>query len=253
MTWQDLVKDALVEINVLNPNDPLEADDLQQGQRRLNRILDSWAAQKVFAFSQSFPTYNLTPNHSPYLLGPGLTTPDWPTPNAGPRPFRLPAANLILNDQSPAVDLPLTPRDRDWWMRQQVKNLATAVPTDFFYSPDETNGSVILWPIGNFAYGVRLEIWTEVGQAPPDMTEVFTAPQGYPLAATLTLAEHSCTPYQKPVPGDLVERARVARSAVIGNNANSPRIMSADYGTRGRRKNRADFNYYTGGPSNGSR
>jgi hypothetical protein len=248
-TWKDIIFDALVEIDVYNPNDPLLAEDAQQGARRLNRIIDSWAARKIFAFSQTFNLYTLTPNHQPTLIGPGLTSPDFATnPASAPRPTSIESISLVLNDQTPVVDLPLNRRDKAWWANQQVKPLTTNVPTDYYYQPNFPNGAIYFWPVPNYAYQARVEERTELAQVPSDLTQSFVAPQGYELASMLTLAEHSATPYGRPMPPDLPGRAARARATVQGNNAASPRIASADWGTRGKRAT-ADFNYFTGGPS----
>lgn len=247
-TWADVIFDALLEIGVYNSNDPLLPDDERQGRRRLNRIIDSWAARKLFAFSQTFTLYTLTPNHQPTLIGPNLASPDFATVPAGaPRPTSIETIELVLNNQTPVVDSPqLNRRDKAWWAAQTVKPLTTSVPTDYYYQPDFPSGAIYFWPVPNFAYQVRVEERTQLAQAPLNLTQPFAAPQGYELAVVLTLAEHSCGPYTRPVPADLPARARAARAAVLGNNTHSPRTASADYGTRGRP--RADFNYFTGGP-----
>lgn len=245
-SWREVILDALVEIGAYNPNDPLDAADLQQGVRRLNRIVDSWAARKIFAYNVDFSLYTLTPNHSPYLIGPGLTSPDFAAP-AG-RPTRIESANLVLTGSSPAVDLPLNIRDNEWWANQSVKTLTSTIPTDLYYSPAFPNGQIILWPIATAANGLRLETWVELGQVPANVGATFAAAPGYELAAVLTLAEQSAAAYGKPLSPDLIRRAAAARAALQSNNAASPRIQSADWGADGRRST-ADFNYKSGLPS----
>lgn len=248
-TWANVILDALVEIAVYSSIDPLLPEDETQGARRLGRIVDSWGAKNIFSWSQVFTLYNLTPNVSPNLIGPSLTTPSFATtPAASARPTDIPSISLVLNTQSPVVDLELTKRDKDWWHAQAVKPLKTDVPTDYYYAPDWPNGSIYFWPVPNFAYQARIETTSQLTALPADLTTAFSAPQGYELAVVLTLAEHSCTPYTRPVPPDLPARARAARAAVQGNNAPSPRTSSADYGTRGRRHRGGTFNYFSGGP-----
>lgn len=255
-TWGDIIADALREITVYNPIDTLQAEDLGQGVRRLNRILDMYAARRVWAYTTTFTEYTLTPNHQPTLIGPGLTSPDFATVNAAPRPVRLESCNLVLTDVTPNVDVPMNIRDAAWWASQRVKGISTDIPTDVYYEPDFPSGSLYFWPVPSFAYGVRLETWIEVGQFPltsegvPNPKAAFSAPPAYELAIVLTLAEYSAVPYGKPLSADLRENARQARAAVEGNNNVSPRIASADYGTRGRpaTRPRGDFNYYSGMP-----
>lgn len=243
---QDIAIDALREITVLGATDTTpQAADLNLCLRTLNRIVDAWAARKVYVYTVSFTAYTLTPNHEPHLIGPGLTAPDFA---ATQRPVRLEGADLILNNVTPNVDLPLHIRDDDWWLNQRVKALGTNVPTDLYYSPDWPNGSLWLWPVPTFAYGLRLEAWSLIPQFAA-LTDPFTLPPGYREAVVLTLAEALCRPFgkkQQEVP-DLKADAARARAVIQTNNATAPRIASADYGTRGSTSGgRPTFNYYTG-------
>lgn len=244
-SWREVILDALVEINAYNPNDPLEAPDAQQNTRRLNRIIDSWAARKIFAYNVDFTLYTITPNHSPILIGPGLASPDFA---ATRRPTRIESAQLVLTGQNPDVDLQLNIRDDQWWANQSVKNLTSNIPTDLYYSPAYPNGQIILWPIATQGNGLRLETWVELGQVPLNIGSTFAAAPGYELAIVLTLAEQAAGPYGKPASADLIRRAAAARAALQSNNAASPRIQSADWGAQGRRTT-ADFNYESGLPS----
>lgn len=209
----------------------------------LNQIVDQWAARKAYAYSVGFTSYTLTPNHAPHLIGPGMASPDFAM---GVRPVRIESAQLILNSATPNVDVPLNLRDETWWADQRIKSLATNVPTDLYYSPDWPNGSLNLWPVPSFAYGLRLETWTSIAQF-ASVATTFSAPPAYLKALTLALAEELCIWFGSDPPAGLAERAARARVALQMNNDKSPRISSADFGTRG--KPRGDFNYYSGGPA----
>lgn len=251
--WSDIIQDALYEIEAYNSAATLasgiSAADGNLATRKLNRILDEWSGRKVYAWSDSFTAYTLTPNHSPHLIGPGLTSPDFAAPY---RPVSIDpdGASLILTDVTPNVDLPLNVRDADWWNNERVKNLATNVPTDLYYEPDFPNGSLYLWPVPSFAYGLRLRLRSVLlAITSANWADSFTAPPGYNRAAVLTLAEDLCTAFGRPVPPELPGKAMRARAIVGINNQKSPRTSSADYGTRGTSGSRPDFNYYSGGPA----
>jgi hypothetical protein len=243
-TWRDLIFDALVEIGVYNPNDSFQAEDAQFAARKLQRIIDQWAALERFAYTVDFTLYTLTPNHSPILIGPGLTAPDFA---AVRRPVRIVSAALVLNQNPPATDLPLNIRDEQWWAGQRVKAQTSQTPTDLYYKAAFPNGEINLWPIATFASGLRLETWVQMSQVPQDLTTTFVAPPAYENATMLSLAEELCGPYTRPVPGELPAKAMRARAALQGNNSASPRCASADYGTSGRRRG-STFNYQTGMP-----
>jgi len=250
MTWLDFITDALIEIGVMAPGDPLDPNVLDVSVRRLNYLIDEWAALERYAYNVSFTLYTITPNHQPTLIGPGLTSPDWATVNGATRPPRIEGANLVLNSSNPSTDLIINVRDDAWWLNNQVKSITSTIPTDLYYSPDFPNGSIYLWPIPTVAYQVRLEVWVVVNQVDPDTisTTDVVIPQGYSKAMLLTFAEDLTTPLGKAMPATLPGRAARARAAVQSNNISSPRIPSADYGT-GLGSRGGGFNWQSGMPS----
>jgi hypothetical protein len=249
MTWLDLITDSLIEIGAYAPGDPIPDSVMQVVLRRLNYRIESWSALKRYVYNVDFPVYTLTPNVQPVLFGPNLTAPNFATPNAGPRPVKIEGANLVLNGSNPTTDLIINVRDDAWWLNQQVKQLTSTLPTDLYYSTGWPSGSIYFWPIPTVANDVRLEIWVALQQVDADsVTSDFSAPQGYPLALMLTLAEDLTTVMSKPMPVTLPNRARLARVAIQSNNIASPRIASADYGA-GLLPRRRGFNWESGMPS----
>ena len=249
MTWAEFITDALQEIGVYAPGDTIDAPVMDTAVRRLNYLIDEWAALERYAYSVDFLLRTITPSHQPTLLGPGLTSPDWATSNSLPRPTRIEGANLVLNSSNPSTDLIINVRDDAWWLNQQVKSITSTIPTDLYYSPGFPDGAIYLWPIPTVAYQVRLEVWVVVGEVDADTigsTQV-VIPTGYRKAMMLTYAEDLTTPLQRPMPDTLPERARKARAAVQSNNIKSARVASADYGTGS--GGRGGFNYRTGGPA----
>lgn len=237
----DICTDALTEINAYGPSDPpISAGDGALCLRLLNQEVDAWAARKVYAYNVNFQPFTLTPNHGPHLIGPGLAAPDFA---AAQRPVRIEGATLILNTVTPAVDVPLVLRDDDWWRNQRVKGLKSNVPTDLFYSPDWPNGALNFWPVPNFAYGARLELWGLISQF-ASLNDPVSLPPAYRKALRLTMALRYCRPFGRPIPDGLKEDAAEARYDVQRNNIKSPRIGTADIGTGGGR--RSGFNYYSG-------
>jgi hypothetical protein len=240
-TWKELIIESLVEIGSYAPDDTPQDVHIQLGLNIINEIIDQWAARKVYAYNVSFTAYALTVAHQPHLLGPGLASPDF----AGVRPVRVENAALILNSSTPNIDLPLNIRDDDWWANKRVKSLASNVPTDLYPSYSWPNLELYLWPVPNYAYGLRLEAWVSVTQvAQADILTQFAAPYGYKRALMLTLAEALCRPMGKATPITLPADALKARNIIQMNNNKSPRIQSVDHGTQG--KPRGDFNWMSG-------
>lgn len=144
----------------------------------------------------------------------GSTPPTFALPTS--RPTSIESAAIILNSTPDKVTLPLNIRGDDWWAGNQVKTLVSSLPTDLYYSQDWPNGSLFLWPIPNIAYGLELE--TRFLLSNITLDSVFSLPEGYEEAVTVTVAEGICTPFGKPVPADLPSRAMRARAAIQANN-----------------------------------
>lgn len=245
-TVQNIINDAFAEIGVFAGTQTPDATSSALALRVLNRELDQWAALKRFVWAVEFSEFTLTPNHQPHLLGPGLTSPDFAVAQ---RPVRIEGANLVLTNVNPVVDLKLNIRDAAWWRSQTVKGIATDIPTDLYYEPDWPNGSIFLWPVPTFAYGIRLELWTLISQF-TSLAAAFSFPPGYLKAIVLTLAEKLCRAWGRPSMPDLIAEARDARAKLQTANISSPRIASADFGTGGSRGGlRSSFNYLSGMPS----
>lgn len=240
----DICTDALFENGAYGIDTPvLSAADGALALRVLNRRLDAWAALKRYAYNITFPQFTLTPNHQPHLIGPNLVAPDFA---AAQRPVRIEGAALVLNNVTPNVDVPLNIRDDAWWKDERVKSIATTTPTDLYYSPDWPSGSLWLWPVPTFAYGLRLEVWGLISQF-VKLSDVFSLPPGYKRALVLTLAEDLCRPFGRPPMPDLIAAAKEARADLQTNNIKSPRIASADHGASGSQGGRrSTFNYYSG-------
>lgn len=173
--------------------------------------------------------------------------PTFATVNMAQRPQKIEQANLILTDQSPAVELPMNVRDAEWWMDNRIKALQTNVPTDLYYSPDWPNGSLYLWPVPSYAYGVRLKTWGVIPMF-PSVTYAFSLPPGYQKAIKLSLARDMVGAFQGTWGQQQESSWMRAMKAIESNNIKSPRGKTADVGMPGR-GNRGDFNYYAGGPN----
>jgi hypothetical protein len=242
MKIRDVLYIAFRESRILKRPQGVNSDnELKDGLIFLNQQINYWAARDCYAWTTTFKAYMLTPGHHPYLIGPGLTAPDFDS--QGLRPTAIVSAAVILTNSVPNVDVPINIRDNQWWANQRVKDMQSSMPTDLYYQTNYPNGELWFWPVPNFPYGVRLE-GNVVLQEAQTLDDAFIAPQAYLAAITLTLAEELVDIWGTEMPGNLARRAVKARDALQSNNNLPPRISSADWGTRN--SPAADFNYMTG-------
>ena len=192
-TVLDLIQDALTEIGMIAPGEQPDGETAQWAFRKLNYMLDMWAARKNYVYASTFNTYTLVPGLSPHLIGPDAATATFVVPQ---RPVKIVRATIILNNVTPNIEIELNPRDEQWWMNNSIKALQSSQPTDLFYNPAFPNGELYYWPVPQTAYGTRLECWALISQFGSIQDElggpgsnVFTVPPGYRNAMMLTLAE----------------------------------------------------------------
>jgi hypothetical protein len=221
----ELVRDALLEIAVIDPIDvtPVELQTL--GMTRLNGILDEWNATRIATYEASFTEWTLTPALDPHTIGPTGTF------VVTQRPVRILGANLTIGTGTSLVRYRIDVRDAKWWEDQPVPNIQSSVPTDLYYSADWPNGSLYFWPVPTAAYGVELVVAFVLAQL--TVNSAFSMPPGYQRALMLTLAEDLLSPLSQPANPMLMEKARKARAAVFGNNNDPVRIRTRDAGMPG--------------------
>lgn len=238
---QDIIQSALYEAGILGAGDPLQAEDLQWGLEKLQRIIDSWNARQELIFSVSFEVFSLIANHAPHTIGPSG---DFSIPL---RPVRIASASFLLNQASSnPVDTPIKIRDKSWWAGNPLKSLTSSIVTDLYYDPATPLGNANFYPICDISNEVRLEIWNSLAQAIDPTTQLGLA-QGYWEALVTTLGINLCPSYKVAVSADLREQNRMAMSAILGNNDEPPGIDTSGNGLPGSARNgRPDFNFLTG-------
>lgn len=251
VTFRTICTNALYELNVSAPGEVPDPLDLAFALDKANQLADSWSTQQYYIYASQLVSqrpdnnanYLLTPGLSPHTIGPTPGNPSFLI--AFERPVRIVSANILLSNVNPIVRFPVAIRDKDWWAKQRVQTIQTALPTDLYYRPDWPLGSLFFWPVPNFAYRVEFEIESII-QGGISLDTPYVVPPGYELAFTLTLAELLCPAFEKQLNPLLGAAASKARLNVIALNAVPPRINLDDFGPPSSERARATFNYRTG-------
>lgn len=234
-----LLLEAFIEIRYGRAMDTLEPGLLEWARGKLNRMLDLWNADPSADFHATFTSYTPVINTSPMTIGPNAA--NWA---ATARPDKITGANVVLNNVSPAVRVPIRIQDAQWWLEKSVQRVGSSIVTDLYYSPDWPNGEVNLWPIPTVAYPI--ELMTDALFANYAMTDVLWLPFGYREAITLSLAEALAPGAGQTVSADLKGAAALARVTVFGNNSETRNIRTRDGGMPGGRRRGGGYNYRTG-------
>jgi len=231
MTVQELIDDALLELTVLGAGETSSSEDSELGLRRLNRLLDTWNADRRAVYADQISSHTLTPSLQPHTIGTST-----PTFSVTQRPVSIEAAHLVVSGAVYGINI----RDSTWWAGLTDPTLTGEIPTDLYYAPGWPNGSLYLWPIPTAAH--TLELLSRIILSSVTAVTTFTMPPGYESAVVLSLAEMLATPFQVPPPPDLKQRARDARALIFGNNDPDPHMVVADVGLG----SRSSFDYRIG-------
>lgn len=218
----DILTMAAKDAMILGAGQTLSNDDAQDILLKANRIIDNWTADDRAIYVESFDRYVLTPNHSPHTIGPGGDFQDTV------RPVTIENAELVNTSLSPAVKIPITLRDYQWYAEQVVPTLTSAIPTDLYYASSFPLGKLYLWPIPTVAY--TLELWTRGQIDAITLAGTVTFPPGYLDALTLTLAENICPMFGQRVSPDLATQASAARARAFATFSPIPTLATRDSG-----------------------
>lgn len=237
-TGRDLIEQALIELMIYAPGDSIPGDEARYGLSKLTRLLDNLNADRQAVYANTFTAYTITPSLQPHTIGPSAAT--W---TATQRPETIDGANLILTTVSPSIRVPLSIRDKEWWLNQTVQGLTSSIPTDLYYDKAWPNGNVNIWPVPTVAY--QVELLARIVIAQMALTDVVSFPPGYLDFIILTLAKDMAGGFEKSVSPDLASRQNEAKVRVYSNNLFTPRMRTAD-GGQSTVRNASSYNYLTG-------
>lgn len=241
VTALSLIQAAMQEIGALAAGELPSNDDSAWVLQKLQRLIDRYNAQRTMIFANNFTQFTLTPALTPHTIGPTGTF------SVSQRPVEIPSIGLVLTQggSAPYVEVPLTPRDKDWWAAQTIKGLSSTLPTDFYYEPDWPNGSIYFWPVPVAANNVIIQQRTVIAEITTYATN-FTMPPGYWDAIVYPLAVSLCPSFERQASADLLRLSAQAIKTVQSNNISSTRLVSDAPTQSGQNNARPDFNFLNG-------
>lgn len=249
VTVQELLRDALLEIAVIDPLDPIPPEMLDLALLRCNSILNLWNAQQIATYNVDFSTFSTTSGLSPHTIGLAANSPTWTVTTN--RPVSILGANRIIGTGTSLVKIPITLVDDAWWLKQSVPNIQTSIPTQLYFSPGWPNGSVYLWPVPNAVFTIELELRTVMAEfASGGLSSDFSMPPGYQRALTLTLAKDLTGPLPVSWSTDQEQKLTAATAIIFANNNPPVRIRTRQSGMMSRRGGMSGaFNWRSRQPS----
>lgn len=135
-----LIKDAMIEIGVLNASENPSSDDQSLALRELNRMIKHWQVSGYNLWTRERGTITLTANKgidtNPYLMGPGGDF-------SAHRPLRIESMRYINSD---GYQRPMEQISRSEYDDLPNKD-STGEATLFHYDPQVGSGKLYIWPV----------------------------------------------------------------------------------------------------------
>lgn len=207
-TAREIIRDALITLGILDPNESPTATDLQTAFGLLNGMISSWATERLTIPATIRHVFPLVSLQAEYTIGPGG---DFDVP----RPTWIPYAGLILNNQTPAIEVPLEAVTVKDWSLVGIKDLQSTQPTNLYYNhaspqtgPQAGMGICRFWPVPQIAYDIALYLPQALVQF-ADYSTTYVFSDGVAIAIQYNLAKLLARPCGGfPPPEDIKDEAR---------------------------------------------
>jgi hypothetical protein len=210
-----IINYALKRVNVLQPGQVADANQMGDALQWLNFMIDSWAADRMTMPYQQVTTWSLTSTKgtpsNPYTVGAGGDI------NVA-RPTYIDHINYRDDSLTVPLERPLTPLTRDAYDAIPLKTLTNTLPGAYYYQPTFTNnlGSLYLWMVPTQAQ------LTGVMYAPSAIAQFGSAtatvilPPAYLFALEENLAVLLASIFRENLPPDpfLIQNARDLKAAL---------------------------------------
>lgn len=134
-TIDDLIREAYRSLNIIGERGSLTYEQLTQGLRFVNRLLDAWNTRFGLPPTISQDSFSTVAGQQSYTIGSGgnvNTT----------RPQRIINATITDGDLTYSVDQ----INYHEWMNIYDKTDTSDVPSKFYYDPNVPLGIIYLWP-----------------------------------------------------------------------------------------------------------
>lgn len=220
LTARDLITEAMILNGMLAEKEVPNANELQRGFRRLNKMIDSWSLQPLTKLVNTRHVFDITADADEYTIGPtGTLLTDI-------RPTILTSAALLLNTSDPPVEIPLAVLTPQQYAEIAIKTLSSTQPTSVYYRQTDPNGTLNPYPVPNITTNQFVLYWDETFAQFVDVNTAYQLPSGYAKAIETNLSVELCMGWRVP-PQDVERQAKMALDWVKAANV-KPTELSID-------------------------
>lgn len=206
-TVLQLIADSLREIGVLPTGSTPSASEASDALRKLNRIVEALALERINVYSIRRDTHALQAGVQDYTIGAGGTF------NAT-RPLKIENANII---QPNGLQTPLDLLAEPQWSAIPEKNVSATTPEKLYNDGAHPLSMLRFWPKPSGAPTLELFTWQQIAQFAA-VGDPVALPPGYERFLVFNLAVELAAEYGREVPASVAAIAGQSRQAVAMMN-----------------------------------
>jgi hypothetical protein len=228
-TVRDLITSAFREIGIAPLVGDLPAELATLGLNTTNTFLDQWNAKEGAAFAQLISSFTLSIGTNPHTIGPSSAT--WTLTQ---RPVAIDALTIIDGTARIPVDVTMTAAE---YQALADHSVTSTYPRRLWFNPTYPNGSIYFDVVPDAAKTVHVLSRRQLSAL--TIGDSWSFPQGYEAAIKHTLKEQLLEMPMFASAASMEVQAKVARAAsearavIFDNNADTPRLCTADSGLMG--------------------
>jgi hypothetical protein len=210
LTANDIITDAMVEAKVIAVGEAVPGAEIEQLLRKLNRLLDLWATQRLTFPVRTEDIKTLVAGQGSYTIGES-GTPDISTV----RPVKVEIAYLRDGDNDFSLEVDMTEAE---YAALPTKTLQS-LPTRLFYRPTVPNGTIVFDYLPDKAYSAHFFSQKTLTSF-ADLFTPYDFQPGYEATLVASMAVLCAAAYlDTGVPDSLLAAANTALSGIKGLNA----------------------------------
>ena len=230
---KEILTDALIEVGILDPTLPIQADMANHALRTLNRMLDSFSVEDLMVYTENRDVYPLQIGVQRYEMGPASDPQlDPPITLSTTRPSNITRLSVLLTQSGPLppeITIPIL--NTQEWQAVVVKNTVGGFPTSCYITGDFPTQNLYMWPIPQVQCSLVVYTWGILSRF-DSISDVVNFPKGYEEALMYNLAVRIASAYGRQASPTTVEMARQGKARLRELNTENIYI-GADSGLLG--------------------
>jgi hypothetical protein len=206
LTGRTIITSALRKARVLTKGEAPDADEVSDGLRDLNAMVNSWANLTLLSYARLSESFPVQAGVAEYTVGPGG---DFATA----RPTHIVSAYVRIG----GIDYALSPMSDTYYDNAYSTKDTPGYPERYLYVADNPLGKITLYPVPIAAGTIHIRSEKAIGNF--DLDTEIELPEGWERALVFNLAIEVAPDYGQNISPEAASVAAKAKDALERNTS----------------------------------